>query len=309
MICGLGQLPEELKSKWIVTSPTKLITLKQSPAHYESAYILKEKEDTDSQKKGTLIHMGVLEYEEFTKKYTTIPNVKSYSNDELKEICEKLELKKSGTKDDLTKRIQEKDPEFKTFESESQVLLEQGKMVLSEKDWNMVHRIRNKVYARSTSGNFLQNAHKEVFGYCQLNDEVIMTFCVDAFAEHKGKGILCDLKTTNDSTKWKIERNHFLEGRHIQIASYAHCLNKITGLDFEEMSYFLFVESAAPYCVSEYLCDGGMIQAGHSERNYLVKKLVECHKKCQWPDPQPEIETTTLTSFDWGRVLSDEEHF
>jgi hypothetical protein len=308
MICGFGQLPEELKTKWIVTSPTKLIELRKSPAHYLANVIKGKREETKAMADGTLIHLAVLEYESFIEKYCTLPGIKSYSNDELKEICKSHDLKVSGTKSELTERIQQKDPSFITFETESQRLINEGKTVLPQEKWDMLETIRSKVYSRKTSGYILPKAEKEAFGYCQLNDEVMMTFCVDAWMDYNGKGVLTDLKTGYDISSDKVMRGNYAEGRNIQIASYAYALNKITGLDFEEMSYFLFVETNSPYCVAEYLVDNAMMDAGHSERDFLVKKLSDCYNKNHWPDPQEEIETTTLTSWDWNKILRNEEH-
>lgn len=307
---GFGPIPEELKKSHIVLSASKLIEFKKSPRHYWWKYILKRKETTDSMEKGTLIHMAVLEPERFAKEYCTIPaHAPSYSGDELQKLCKDLGLAASGTKFAMTERIRTKNPEFWTYDDEMKKLEASGKKVISQEEWDMCETIVDQINHSKVSGTLLKNAQKEISGYFSPMPGILISFRIDAFTDYEGKGVLIDVKTSRDVSKRYVERTNYQDGRHIQFAIYCDALSAIKGRDFSELSYFLFIENSAPYCLAEHHADNGMMDAGKSEYKSLIKKLVKCHETNKWPGPQSQIETTTLAPWDFERVLVDEEQY
>lgn len=309
MICGFGKIPDEIREKWLVISPTGLIDMMKSPSTYQWNHLIKKKEETAAMRKGTLLHMAVLEPERFDSTYTRVNNAfKAYSAEELKELCKSLAKPVTGTKSVLCDRIREVNPEFWTYDDEMAKIIESGKQVLSESEWLMCETVKMKAAQRRPSGFLLKKAQKEVQGYCQFNDQVIISFRVDAFCEQDGNGVIIDVKTSENINPMKIMYNNAESGRHIQMACYQYCLNKITGLKFDEMSYYMFIESLPPHDICEVLPDTAMIDAGMSETRVLINKFIKCKQTNKWPEAYPNILSTTLSERDWARIRLDEEH-
>jgi len=307
-----GSLSEEIRSKYLVVSPSSLIEFKKSPLHYYWKYVLKNKETSKAMELGTLLHMAILEPNSFEEKYVCLDEVPEHTVEELKLVCDDLGIKPSSKdkKAQIIELIQMFDPGFTTLSQEKERAVNAGKTVVSRIESNAVTCAIENIKKTKVSSKFLANAKKEQKGYVKFSDEVYISFQVDAWDEYKdGLGILCDIKTSKSIKSDYVRRWNYDSGRHIQMAMYCDALKAITGLSFDDLSYFLFLEPFPPCPVAEYSVTQGMLDAGRSEYRVLIKQILECHNKNQWPGPQAEIEATDLSDWDYQRVLLDEENF
>ncbi len=311
MICGFGDIPQELKEKHLTISPSGLIEFKKSPKHYRWKYILKKKEETEAMAQGTMIHKAVLENNKFMEKYFRIDaTLPSFTNDELKAKCEELGLKKNGNKAELNKRIIEAQPSFWSFDLEQEKQIALGKQVLSEQKWIMCEEIIKNISEKKLSSHIINNGEKELKAWFLHDSGVLIPFRLDAVLPNfkHGFGSIMDLKTSADISSDYVQRYNYKENRHIQMAAYIQGCTKIFQQQFDKHSFFCFVRSVFPFDIAEYRVTPGFIDAGNSEINVLLKKFIKCKNENYWPGEQEEVQDTDLSSWDYQRLMLDEEH-
>lgn len=308
---GYGDVPQEIREKYLVTSPSAIIEFRKSPKAYHWKYILGNREESDAMRQGTLIHKAILEPNVFKNEYCKISTeLQSYQNKDLQEMCRENGLKVGGTKADLTERIRELNPDFWTLEDEMEKQIGLGKKVLPENTWTMIDAIQANLQERNISKYVIDNGEKEIKGWFMHETGVVISFRADAMFKNikEGQGCVMDLKTSPKIDTNHVRRWHCAEGRHIQIAAYVDAFSKIEKRPFENYSYFLFVRSIAPYDVAEYLVDSAMLDAGRSEITYYIKEMQKCIKDNKWPGEQKDIETTSLSDWDYQNLKLDEQH-
>lgn len=305
MFNGLGPIPD--RTGLICASPSRLKLLRECPELYKYRYVDGNKDETDSQELGTLVHMRTFEREKFDAKYAQLPE-KTESNslglESLKDLCEKYGLKKSGTKAELVKRIRENNDLEPQFEELLEVLREGGRETLPPALMDKVIKISDKITSHPSLIKLLNGAQKEARAhYTDDKSGVVVEFQTDAYNVLGGIGIVLDLKVTKDWEPKFFERSNFKEARHMLAACYLKGMTKATGQLFNRFVH-IAVEPKAPFRVRIYDMDEAALDAGETE---LDVWLADYKKRVTLGDYSPrngedKIITTTLTSWDWNNI-------
>ena len=297
-----GEIPN--RENFIVTSPSKLVCLRESAELYKYRYIDKQDEKTAPMKFGTLCHMAVLEPAKFADLYTRLPEI-TQENDlsltELKEKAKELGLTVSGTKKELCARIRTVKPLETQIDEISEAIQKSGKQVLPPTLIAEIDAVVAKIKDHPILSKWLAEAQTEQRGYYQdPKTGVLVSFVVDAIVNYKGTNIIFDLKFTSDwQPKW-FDRSNYEKGRHLLAACYCEGLKAITKTNWEKF-VFVAIEPSAPYRIRLYDVDAGMLEAGKSELDYWLNDYYLRVNTNNWSEDQ-SIKETTLTSWDWEKI-------
>lgn len=111
------------------------------------------------------------------------------------------------------------------------------------------------------------------------------------------KGIILDLKTTDDASSKNCERSVANFGYAMQAAHYI-AVQELRNLAIKAF-LFAFVERDPPYAVNVVMLDSDVIQWAFSERDKLLELQARCLAENRWPAYDEHIHTITLPK--WAR--------
>lgn len=122
------------------------------------------------------------------------------------------------------------------------------------------------------------------------------------------KGLLVDVKTTDDASPEAFGRSIMKFSYHRQHPYYVDGCNKAieqAGIDWPEQRYFVFVvvEKAPPHNVAVYTLDDDSIAIGATECREALNTYAECQASGDWPAYSPRVETVSLPEWLIRRVL------
>lgn len=180
--------------------------------------------------------------------------------------------------------------------------------VLSEDEYAQVIAMRDAVMAHPAAGNLLRQAgmaERSVY-WTDPETGVIGRCRPDWWVP--SKGLLADLKTTDDASPEGFGRSIMKWGYHRQHPYYLDGCNHAieqAGIDWPEQRYFVFiaVEKAPPYNVAVYTLDDDSIAIGRAECREALNTYAECEASGEWPGYSPRIETVALPEWHIRRHL------
>lgn len=309
---GWGFVPEELKQIPKI-SVSGLMEFNQSPSHYESTYLLKEREETQAMQLGSAIHMTILEPSRFDSSYflepEDIPENVFKLADPMKEMLKTMKLPVSGTKKELCEKLNANG--FECFLYEDWLLKQtNGRDILKLEDWRACQRIKRRIM-NSNFKALIQNGTPEQLGWGLHSSGLMITFKADYFKPVKFEeyqALCIDLKKVPDVSKRSFERLIYQRGLHIQAGLYSALITSLTGL--KTGFGWLAVESKAPSPVACYITDSGTIDAGEQHADMLIKKFKACNDLNYWPTGYEEFTQLALPHWAWDDIekqLTEEE--
>lgn len=282
---GLGKPPEELLAKFPKISATALIDFIECPEIYHWKHVLKKKEEqTPAMKEGVMIHMALLEPEEFSKKYLPANCLDGclWTVDEIKNAITNLgEVPKGKRKDDFISQLAELNPSARFGDLEKERIEKSGLIVLTEKQTEMIEGIKNKIEKNTVIKKMIENGTKEQLGwFLDETAEVIVTFKIDYYREGV-MPIAIDLKTVPSANPSTMDRWLFNSGAFIQMAIYREAMLKLVGQD--PVCGILAIEKTGPYIVELYPIDFGALEAGENKFKQSLLDFKKCHANNNWP--------------------------
>lgn len=241
----------------------RLEWLNISPLHYR--YMLSQKEkETDALKRGSALHMAVLEPLLFHERYTVEPdpfliapgNVKPRATTAYKAAIAALEAT--------------------------------GKIVLRDEMAQEVFAMAASIKAHPHAARLLEKApEREITAIWQRNGHA----CRGRF-DLMGDGALGDIKTTRSLrsfSPWTITKL----GYYRQAGWYSDGASRL-GRDVK-CFFLVAVESVAPYDVGVFVLDKETLAVGRVECDALFRKLQLSEETGEWPGMFPEVQQATLT--------------
>lgn len=182
----------------------------------------------------------------------------------------------------------------------------QGRTVLSQEQWDQLHRMRDAVMAHPAAGGVLE----------------------------RGQNMVVDLKTTDDASpegfaksiaNWRYDLQHpyYLDGLREAIRQSggklpkeaakgaaelsAYWVDKETGElcrcrpDFwrGEPKHFIFiaVEKKPPFAVGVYVLDAESVELGRAQYRIALNRYAECMKSDSWPGYGDKIQTISVPAW------------
>lgn len=313
---GWGPVPQEILDKHPKINVSGLMALYESPAHYESRYLLKESEETKAMQLGTAIHMAVLEPERFIETYCEapkeLPDFVYETGDALKDACRAQGLPTSGTKKDLCLRLQEKGLRAMLYE-EYLPAYSTGKTVLPVKEWQACVRICQRISNNDNLSYFVTEGEPEKLGWAlHKRTQTIVTFKPDYFKAlpkmvMECKCVAIDVKKVPNVKRRKFESLIWDRAMFLQAALYVDLIEALT--KERTMFMWLAVESAPPYVVMGYPADFGLIEAGREAYEKVLSTFGECVAKKDWPVYSDQLHTVTLPAYGWQQLEYQDDEY
>lgn len=215
-------------------------------------------EDTPALRFGTAFHCAVLENDRFNETYTVIEG----------------DRRTKAVKDSI------KDAEAA------------GKIILTADDFNALMGMAQAVFKNPICAALLRGSLKEHSVFAEL-DGVRVKCRPDGWSTEKG--VLFDLKSTEDASPEGFARTVAKYRYHVQDAFYRHVVASATNCDADDLSFiFIAVEKKPPFAVALYQLDElaalqGWVDAREDLRRYKAAK-----ESGKWCGYSPRIETLSL---------------
>lgn len=215
-------------------------------------------EDTPALRFGTAFHCAVLENDRFNATYTVI------------EGDRRTNVVKAAIKE----------------------AKDAGKTVLDADDFDALMGMSQAVFKNPICAALLRGSLKEHSVFAEL-DDVRVKCRPDGW--NIEKGVLFDLKSTEDASPEGFARTVAKYRYHVQDAFYRHVVAGATNCDADDLSFiFVAVEKKPPFAVALYQLDElaalqGWVDAREDLRRYKAAK-----ETGKWGGYSPRIETLSL---------------
>ena len=167
-----------------------------------------------------------------------------------------------------------------------------GKSVLDAEDFNALMGMSQAVFKNPICAALLRGSLKEHSVFAEL-DGVRVKCRPDGWSTEKG--VLFDLKSTEDASPEGFARTVAKYRYHVQDAFYRHVVASATDCDADDLSFiFVAVEKKPPFAVALYQLDElaalqGWVDAREDLRRYKAAK-----ESGKWGGYSPRIETLSL---------------
>lgn len=248
---------------WFACSSSIMRELTRSPAHAWYA-LNNERKETDAMRLGTATHLAILEPELFANKFGCAP-------------------------EGLDKRT--KDGKEKWAE-----LLEQyGPCVLKYDQYQQVGAMAESVLKKKKASKLLQlPGDVELSGV--WNDKVSGALCkmrLDKLI--RDRGIIVDIKTTNDASEDEFLKTLFNYGYDRQSAFYMRGCRAL-GIEIQTF-VFIVIEKEPPYESVVYELGSQSLMTADAQISRLLPEWQKCMISKQWPGYSDEIQVIDLAAW------------
>ena len=215
-------------------------------------------EDTPALRFGTAFHCAVLENDRFNATYTVIEG----------------DRRTKAVKDSI------KDAEAA------------GKIILTADDFNALMGMAQAVFKNPICAALLRGSLKEHSVFAEL-DGVRVKCRPDGWSTEKG--VLFDLKSTEDASPEGFARTVAKYRYHVQDAFYRHVVASATNCDADDLSFiFIAVEKKPPFAVALYQLDEMAALQGWVEARDDMRRYRDAQTSGKWCGYSPKIESLSL---------------
>jgi exodeoxyribonuclease VIII len=230
-------------------SRSALMDFKRNPRKYWAKHLNPDRppnETKPSWEFGTAFHTLILEYHFFLRDYTfefkKLPLLKDVGREEYELAKERKEIWENHNK---------------------------NKIILSLKDWNTLHEMRNSLEANPKACGLIQDGIYESSYFWEDEHSGLM---LKSRPDILHSNIYVDLKTIDDASPQNYQREMAKYGYHIQAAMVKDAVFTLTG---EKLSACIniCVEKSYPYSIGIYIIDEAAIEQGQYEYKNLCLEL------------------------------------
>lgn len=228
-----------------------LAKFSRSPAHARE-YIANPSMPTDDMFLGTLIHMAVLEPEEFKKRVVVAPKV-DRRRSEGKAIWEK-------------------------FQADNK-----GREVADLDEYNTAVNVAKSVHAHPLVADLLaaKGVNEVTAAWTDTRTGVKCKARIDRLCSLFGYTIVLDLKSTRSAEDYPFSKSIADYKYHLQAAFY---MDGLTTLAPAKRKYWIVpVEKEPPYCCQVFEIEEPAIQQGRAEYQQYLDTYLDCVKSGIWP--------------------------
>jgi hypothetical protein len=166
-----------------------------------------------------------------------------------------------------------------------------GRGLITADDMATIEDMRAAVHAHPFAKKLLGMGVSEQTVIWEDLQTGIMCKCRPDRIPSGGKGVLVDLKTTQEAGEISFARSMVKYGYARQAAMYLDGVARATGETYDAFA-FIAVEKSEPYRVETYLIDPEFIQWGRLEYQRLLRLEQMCRAEGEYPNYQhPELVT------------------
>lgn len=246
-------------------SKSGLDLISKSPLHYWSKYLDPNREPespTPAMTIGSAFHSIVLEPDKFNIEFAVAPKV-----DRRTSVGKQL---------------------WSDFEE-----LNAGKTVITSEQYDTIQRMRDSVRSHPAASLLLASGVAEQT--IQWNDADTGVACKARPDWMNHRGIIVDLKSTEDASHDAFMRSCLHYRYHVQSAFYLDGINA-SGTSFDTF-VFVAVEKSPPYATAVYVAPENFVSLGRESYMADVWKYYDCVKSGTWHGYPKEIQTLQLPAY------------
>ncbi len=107
-------------------------------------------------------------------------------------------------------------------------------------------------------------------------------------------GLILDGKTTQDASPHEFGRSYWNLDYHYQAAFYCDVWQRFWRTNDRPPFLYFCQEKDAPFATAMYSAPAKMIDYGYKRYREQLAKIVECHRKQEWPSYSKEITNLSL---------------
>lgn len=241
---------------------------RKSPLHFQLARNFQRK-PTEALQFGRVVHTLVLEPEKFWLEYAC--------------LADDVDLRTTQGKN-MRKDAMERHP---------------GKTIIRNAEFKAAEKIAENIKKHSKISPFLSKAKREISIKWDI-DGIACKGRIDAYVE--SRGIILDLKTTQNVTTKVFSKSIWQYGYHYQAAWYQRGLHAL-GYPADKF-VFIAVESSSPYGVKVYELDDDVLRTAQQKIDEWLIIYQMCESTKSWPGYSDDIEIISLPS--WAKDVEEE---
>lgn len=231
-------------------SYSDLIHLDTSPLHFKHRDMIRE--ETEAMRKGTLLHMGVLEPERFKNSYALEP--------------EEIDGQP------VNRRIKAHREFIAAWRQTNE-----GKIFIRKDDFEELINMLNAIGAHPDAPKIIRGGEYEKAAFGEYNGVKLKGRCDIFFANHPEWGrLVVDLKKTQNASEQGFERAIFNYKYFLQAFVYSHLFKA-------DNFIFIAVEDSKLAPIGIYRADMAMLEQGEN----MLRRLTDVYKRCMstglWP--------------------------
>ncbi len=167
-----------------------------------------------------------------------------------------------------------------------------GKIILTKDEFDAVSGMRDSVFKNRIAATLIDGATIEHSVFSEI-DNVRVKCRPDGW--NVEKGVLFDLKSTEDASSDAFARTVAKYRYHVQDAFYRHVVANATNCDADDLSFiFVTVEKKPPFAVALYTLDELAKLQGWVNAREDLRTFREASERDNWPGYSPKIETLAL---------------
>lgn len=233
------------------------------------------REETDAMRIGTLVHLAILEPDEYFSRVVVMPEFTGQTKDgrESKNSAD-AKARRQAWIDEMT-------AENKIISTEE----ERAQVLSIQKCVNDHEDVRTLLSAGAAESSlFFAHEHTGVLN--KIRPDFI----------NQNYGALVDIKTTQDCSPSSFSRSIWQYRYDFQLAMYGYGLKQCLG-DFPQVYAFIAIEKNAPYECAVYAADEQMIRTGLESYHRAMDRLAGCMAADQWESAQQKMQTISLPNY------------
>lgn len=175
-----------------------------------------------------------------------------------------------------------------------------GKTIVTADEWNRAQDIAAALNKDEDCRAFIEASDRtQVTGIWQ-DKETGLRCKLRADAMCSDLGVIYDLKTTRDASRYAFEKSIFDYRYYWQAAWYLDGLKEL-GLSFSHYC-IIAVENEAPYCPKVYRLQDEVIDLARREMAPLKRLYAKCLKENKWPGYPSGVEDVGLPGYAINRI-------
>jgi len=249
--------------------------LAKTPAHYRAWLASEDDGDTPAKLFGRALHCAVLEPELFEATYIL---AREHPFSRVSDRLRNAKKPSQGTLDAIAY--------WDAWEVEMG-----GKIEVSHDDAITLHGMQAAVFAHPIAGKLFTGGVAESTAIWTDPEHALLCKArMDYYVA--SRGLVIDLKSTEDASESGFARSVATYRYHVQHAHYASAFQSLG----HELRAFLFVavEKTPPYAVNVHCIDADAEARGMELRDRDMAKLNQCLQTDTWPGYEPTIHTLSL---------------
>lgn len=258
-----------------------MATMKHMRAYFDGRII---KKDTTALVFGRALHCRLLEPARFKEEFVPFPAFEQDSPGKYKNYKATTEYAKKEAE----------------WEAENE-----GKIALSQKDWDTIERMAEEVYAHPAAKLMHAAGGCEHSMVWKHSTGLSIKGRMDKFCPNfKGVPVIIDVKTTKSCDPDSLARDIKQYGYHRQDAIYTDGATELTGERPDML--FLFVESTEPHDVVVHRIDHDSVALGRQQYQSILQRWAICRETGIYPGRSNKIESIGIPAWELKRWRMDQ---